>query len=87
RHVAVRAGDVVELVAHQAVDLAEGRDLDLTYDDPAADATVLGDADELERALFNLVSNAVKFTPEGGTVRVASRHDGDCLVWSVTDTG
>ncbi len=87
RHVAVRAGDVVELVVHQAVDLAEGRDLDLTYDDPAADATVLGDADELERALFNLVSNAVKFTPEGGTVRVASRHDGDCLVWSVSDTG
>ncbi|CAB4731923.1 unannotated protein [freshwater metagenome] len=87
RHVAVRAGDVVELVVHQAVDLAEGRDLDVTYDDLAADATVLGDADELERALFNLVSNAVKFTPEGGAVRVASRHDGDCLVWSVTDTG
>ncbi len=87
RHVAVRAGDVVELVVHQAVDLAEGRDLELTYDDLAADATVLGDADELERALFNLVSNAVKFTPEGGAVRIASRHDGDCLVWSVTDTG
>ena len=87
RHVAVRAGDVVELAVHQAVDLAEGRDLDLTYDDRAADATVLGDVDELERALFNLVSNAVKFTPEGGAVRVASRHDGDCLVWSVSDTG
>jgi len=87
RHVAVRAGDVVELVVHQAVDLAEGRDLDVTYHDLAADATVLGDADELERALINLVSNAVKFTPEGGAVRVASRHDGDCLVWSVSDTG
>lgn len=87
RHVGVRAGDVVELVVHQAVDLAEGRDLDLTYDDRAADATVLGDVDELERALLNLVSNAVKFTPEGGAVRLASRHDGDCLVWSVSDTG
>ncbi|WP_300644252.1 ATP-binding protein [Nocardioides sp.] len=87
RHVAVRTGDVVELVVHQAVDLAEGRDLDVTYDDRAADAAVLGDVDELERALFNLVSNAVKFTPEGGAVRVTSRHDGDCLVWSVSDTG
>lgn len=87
RHVQVRAGDVVELVVHQAVDLVEGRDLDLTYDDRAAEATVLGDVDELERALVNLVSNAVKFTPDGGTVRLGSRQDGDCLVWTVSDSG
>lgn len=87
RHVEVRAGDVIELVVHQAVDLAEGRELEVSYDDRAADATVLGDLDELERALVNLVSNAVKFTPDGGTIRLASRREGDCLVWSVSDTG
>jgi signal transduction histidine kinase/integral membrane sensor domain MASE1 len=87
RHVGVRAGDVMELAVHQAVDLAEGRDLDLAYDDQAADAVVLGDLDELERALFNLVSNAIKFTPDGGTIRLGSRREGDSLVWSVSDTG
>ena len=87
RHVQVRAGDVIELVVHQAVDLAEGRELEVSYDDRAADATILGDLDELERALVNLVSNAIKFTPDGGAVRLDSRREGDCLVWSVSDTG
>lgn len=87
RHVEVRAGDVIELVVHQAVDLAEGRELEVSYDDRAADATVLGDLDELERALVNLVSNAIKFTPDGATVRLDSRQDGDFLVWTVSDTG
>jgi signal transduction histidine kinase len=45
------------------------------------------DPDQLERALSNLVENAIKFTPEGGTVQVkVSKCDG-YIQFEVTDTG
>ncbi|GLZ30140.1 hypothetical protein Lesp02_23300 [Lentzea sp. NBRC 105346] len=49
---------------------------------------VIGDPGHLDRALTNLVSNAVKFTPAGGEVHVSSRRCGDDWVEvEVTDTG
>ena len=54
----------------------------------AADVDLVdGDERRVQQVVFNLVSNAVKFTPRGGSVVVASaREDGEVLV-SVTDTG
>ena len=55
--------------------------------DAVTPATVFGDAQGIRRALVNLVDNAVKYTPTGGKVELASwRKDGHVCV-SVTDTG
>ena len=48
---------------------------------------VLGDADQLQSAVQNLVSNAVKYSHPGGTVRVVLRREGDEAVLSVQDDG
>jgi two-component system phosphate regulon sensor histidine kinase PhoR len=48
---------------------------------------VLGSAEELRSAFTNLISNAVRYTPEGGQVEIAwSSRDGE-QVFSVRDTG
>ncbi len=49
--------------------------------------TVQGDRHRIEQALFNLLSNALRHTPEGGTISIRTRlADGDVVV-SVCDTG
>lgn len=48
---------------------------------------VHGDAARLVQALQNVLHNAVKYTPDGGAIRLVARVDGDEVVAAVTDTG
>jgi signal transduction histidine kinase len=59
----------------------------ITLETSPVDAAVSGDAGRLEQALSNLVSNALRFTPPGGTVRVDARREGTEVVLAVRDTG
>ena len=54
---------------------------------PHGPVQVVGDKAQLERALINLVSNAVKFTPSGGEVTVRVRRAADAVTIAVEDTG
>ncbi len=50
-------------------------------------APIHADPDRLQQVLWNLLANAVKFTPRGGTVHVRVRNDGGHVEVAVTDTG
>jgi signal transduction histidine kinase len=56
----------------------------LVHEDIAA---TLGDRDQLQHLLLNLVDNAVKYTPSGGTIGVGLWNDGDWARIEVRDTG
>jgi hypothetical protein len=82
--------DLVE-VARVAVELAlgtaEGRRLELRTALPERALHVRGDADRLEQTLSNLLSNAMKFTPAGGSIGVRVARVEKEIQVSVTDTG
>jgi PAS domain S-box-containing protein len=46
-----------------------------------------GDAGRLGQLLDNLVSNAIKYSPDGGEVRIGLRHQGDLVILEVADRG
>jgi PAS domain S-box-containing protein len=64
----------------------EGRDLRLVVRDEGPCVT-WGEETQLERVLVNLVSNAVKFTPDGGEIRVECAVEDRTCVLRVSDTG
>lgn len=82
------AGDVIGLLQSTIAPLAEQKAIAVEYQ---ADAVPLfvADAEKLRRIVENLMSNAVKFTPEGGRITFAMRHEAAAgsIVFSVADTG
>jgi len=81
--------DLTELMetartAHAAAAGTAGVELVVAADGPVA-AEV--DADRIRQAVGNLVGNALRATPAGGTVTLAVRADGDRAVLRVSDTG
>lgn len=65
---------------------AKGVDLRVTLP-PASGVELLGDVARLRQVLWNLVSNAIKFTPTGGSVQVAVKELPREVELRVTDTG
>jgi signal transduction histidine kinase len=76
----------VRLVASNFEGLAGERGLGFAVDAPGSLSAQL-DPPKIERVLLNLLSNAFKFTPANGTVRIAVRRTGDRAIVEVEDSG
>jgi signal transduction histidine kinase len=66
---------------------ARGREVALECRCPDEIGRMEGDERRLKQALFNLVSNAIKFTPPGGRVTISAERAADELLFVVADTG
>jgi signal transduction histidine kinase len=82
----VPAAPLVDEVLSLYEDVAEDKGLRIEQAVPG-DLAVRADRDRLRQALANLVDNAVKYTPDGGVVRVEGARDGGDAVLRVRDTG
>ncbi len=67
--------------------LAAEKNIQLATDISEVAIDVLGDGNLLQRLLFILIENAIKYTPEGGSVKVSLHEVGLQAVLAVTDTG
>jgi signal transduction histidine kinase/ActR/RegA family two-component response regulator len=84
----LRLADVLEGALDAVRPAAEARSIGLVADLAAAGAAIVsGDSARLQQVFWNLLTNAVKFTPEGGSVRVDGRLTADWVEISITDTG
>ncbi len=76
--------EIGELVALAVDEVGRGGiAIDLADDLPAARV----DATQIQRVLVNLIENAVKFSPPGGTVSISARDEGDSVTIEIDDRG
>jgi len=77
------------VVAGAATDLLRplGDDRQVTLQTDLRPAALFGDADRLQQIAVNLIANAVKFTPAGGSVMIRTGSDDGFAVLEVSDTG
>lgn len=94
-------GDILRPVAESFAGAAESKNVQLQLSIPENDIYGSFDEDKLEKICFNLVSNALKFTPSGGLIQVTAglytakntekppidTHPENCLIISVKDNG
>jgi signal transduction histidine kinase len=78
-------------VIQRVVDLmrveAENKKIDLEFSAPSKVSLILADRNSMEGIFTNLISNAIKYTPEGGKVWVTLGEEGGFVKATVSDTG
>ncbi len=79
--------DVVSSAVDMARPLVEQRRHDLTVDVPRSGLGFTGDAVRMAQIIANLLTNAAKYTDEGGTIAVRAARENDDIVVRVEDNG
>ena len=67
--------------------VAEDQGIALKTSLPSQPVIILGDGGRLQRAIANLIDNAVKYTPRGGTILLSAKENDSHAILTVEDTG
>jgi PAS domain S-box-containing protein len=81
------AGELLGVVVDTLEPLAVQKSLQVCKELGLGQLPVWCDHDRMIQALSNVLGNAIKFTPDGGTIRVGIERDGDGVRFFVADTG
>mgnify|MGYP000035338566 CR=1 FL=1 len=82
----VRVGELVDTCLGRVQPLAEKKGITVSCR-PAAEFVLAGDRELLEYALYNLLTNAIKYSPSGTAVTVEAGQDGKAMRLAVRDQG
>ncbi len=80
-------GDLVADMAERLATYADKRQVKVVLPKTMPLLEIEADRSELEQVFFNLLDNAIKYTPSGGSVEVSVDRDKEILTVMVTDTG
>lgn len=83
----VKAADVLKRGAEELRHVAEKKHIAFNCDIDENIPELLGDENKIHSMFTNLITNAIKFTPENGAITVSAKMRGDELVIKVSDTG
>jgi two-component system phosphate regulon sensor histidine kinase PhoR len=83
----VDMGDALSRAVERLRPQADKKKLNLTLEQALDLPPVIGDADRLERVALNLIHNAIKFTPDGGSISVSAALGDDAVRVEVSDSG
>lgn len=80
-------GETLRLWADDFGAVTSRKGIKVQVDAPAdaAQATIIADRDKLARVFFNLMSNAVKYTPKDGTITITLRHNGGSFFFTMNN--
>lgn len=78
---------IIEEVTMSTVNLIENKGISIQFDTDVEEKIIACDVDKVERIILNLLSNSVKFTPEGGNIFVKVTDGNEFVTISVKDTG
>jgi signal transduction histidine kinase/ActR/RegA family two-component response regulator len=83
----IRLHPLIQEIAKMIAGEAAEKNLSIDRDLNAGCDGVYGDPARLQQIIWNLLRNAVKFTPENGRISVTTRSEGTLLIITVADTG
>lgn len=79
--------DVVKNVYHQHKPQADSKNIELNFNSDSENIGVVGDTIRLQQVFTNLLSNSLKFTPEGGKIDIVVKTNSDISEVSIKDNG
>ncbi len=80
-------GEAIESVARANALNAKQRGHELVYDPPETLPLIVGDRSRLEQVMMNIIGNAIKYTPDGGHIRITAGATEDSVWMEVCDDG
>jgi len=88
KHEPIDVAGIINSALEMIKPSADAKSISLTVENNAYEPVpVEGDGERLEQVFLNLLTNAIKFTPDGGRVRVALRRSGSSVLVEVIDNG